>query len=428
MRAPATRAARVVHTGSICDSSTVAPKTARIAAHASTGFASSFSTWCRNSRRPGLVTLPAMRARTKRSSIVGGVGGGAGGGAAGRASRRGGRFRAFIVRTSLGPRARRPSVRVPASVAWRATTASRKAARTPRASSARNPAAVVPPGDVTAARSASGPSSPWARSIAEPKSVCSTSCAAIGGAGRRGRPLPSAPRRRASRRPGPSRRARSRRRVAARRRGRRRRPSGAARRRARGGLRSRSHPARSPRRPVRRGRGCSAWPARRAGPARSLRGRDRHAGGDRKDERVPRERVEGRFERRGDVVGLHRDDDDVRIGDRPGRARDDPDLREPGLEVAPAIGVDLRHGEGIGIVATVEQPADERAAHLAATEHRDARHHKEGNARRIRARARGTLRNASHFPERSGPSCTSGPAAASPYHPRRRNTRQLQTF
>jgi len=54
-------------------------------------------------------------------------------------------------------------------------TASSIAARSRADSSSRSPAAVVPPGDVTAARNAAGPSSLWASNVAEPSSVCSTS-------------------------------------------------------------------------------------------------------------------------------------------------------------------------------------------------------------------------------------------------------------
>ena len=50
-------------------------------------------------------------------------------------------------------------------------TASRKAARTPARSNSRNPAAVVPPGEVTAARKASGPSEDPDTMRAAPSSV-----------------------------------------------------------------------------------------------------------------------------------------------------------------------------------------------------------------------------------------------------------------
>ena len=56
------------------------------------------------------------------------------------------------------------------------STASRNAARTPCDSSTASPAAVVPPGDVTAARNDSGDSSPSASSVAAPSSVWRTSC------------------------------------------------------------------------------------------------------------------------------------------------------------------------------------------------------------------------------------------------------------
>src|SRR5262249_48036124 len=53
-------------------------------------------------------------------------------------------------------------------------------ARTPACSSARNPAAVVPPGEVTAARNASGPSGDSASNRADPSSVWVASVAAVG--------------------------------------------------------------------------------------------------------------------------------------------------------------------------------------------------------------------------------------------------------
>ena len=64
----------------------------------------------------------------------------------------------------------RPSSRLRAVAAW---TASISAARTARSSSTRTPAAVVPPGDVTIARSPAG-SPRSASSAAEPTSNCAT--------------------------------------------------------------------------------------------------------------------------------------------------------------------------------------------------------------------------------------------------------------
>src|SRR5690606_21395206 len=61
-----------------------------------------------------------------------------------------------------------------------AATASMSAARTARSSSTRTPAAVVPPGEVTAARSASGPCSPSASSRAAPRIVWRTRASAVG--------------------------------------------------------------------------------------------------------------------------------------------------------------------------------------------------------------------------------------------------------
>ncbi len=66
-----------------------------------------------------------------------------------------------------------------------AVTASRKALRTAWFSRIRRPAAVVPPGDVTAARSPSGVSPDSASSRAEPMSVWITRTVAV----LRGRPL-----------------------------------------------------------------------------------------------------------------------------------------------------------------------------------------------------------------------------------------------
>ena len=77
----------------------------------------------------------------------------------GRAARR--RRAAGSTDSSLRGRrlaGRRVTRRARPSDAVAAATASRNAARRPAASSSRSPAAVVPPGDVTAARSASGPS------------------------------------------------------------------------------------------------------------------------------------------------------------------------------------------------------------------------------------------------------------------------------
>ena len=53
-----------------------------------------------------------------------------------------------------------------------AATASMKAERTARDSSARMPAAVVPAGDVTIARKAPGSSPVSAKSLADPSMVC----------------------------------------------------------------------------------------------------------------------------------------------------------------------------------------------------------------------------------------------------------------
>jgi hypothetical protein len=76
-----------------------------------------------------------------------------------------------------------------------AVTASKNAARTPRRSSSRSPAAVVPPGEVTAARSPVGVAPPCTNSRADPSSVWKAASRLRPAAGRRARrPRPSLPR------------------------------------------------------------------------------------------------------------------------------------------------------------------------------------------------------------------------------------------
>ena len=78
-----------------------------------------------------------------------------------------------------------------------------------------------------------------------------------------------------------------------------------------------------------------------------------HPRGERHDERVGGQRLLARRQRVGDVVGLDRHDDDRRVGDRPRRARHDPHVGEPLLEDAAPLRVDLRDRDG----ASGSQPA-----------------------------------------------------------------------
>ena len=98
-------------------------------------------------------------------------------------------------------RRRCPSSRLRAVAA---ATASRRAARTPCCSRTRSPAAVVPPGEVTAARSASAPSSDVGQQGggAEQR-LDAERLADVAGQARRARRPRSAPRPRGTRRPGP---------------------------------------------------------------------------------------------------------------------------------------------------------------------------------------------------------------------------------
>ena len=97
------------------------------------------------------------------------------------------------------------------------------------------------------------------------------------------------------------------------------------------------------------------------------------------------------FERLGDVLRLQRDDDDVRVGHGPGRARDHPDARVVVLEDVAPVGIDLGDGDRVGLEVGVEQPGDEGFAHAPTTEQRDADHASEGTGAR-RATGIATLR------------------------------------
>ena len=254
-----------------------------------------------------------------------------------------------------------------------ALTASRIAARRPCASSSRSPAAVVPPGDVTAARSASGPDGSWASSVAEPSRVWTTSLLATSretdehagfdhrlgdeedvrrtGAGQAGDRVEH---RFGDAHDDPDGSEQALREIEMLGAG-----VAAARDRRRAEADERRACSASPARPADRARAASrvaiVTPA--AIDSTSVSGAERGQRG---------------LERRCDVARLHRDDDDVGVGHRPRRARHDTHLRELLLERDPPLAVDLRDRQRVGFPAAVEQAADEGRAHLSATEQRDA--------------------------------------------------------
>ena len=113
------------------------------------------------------------------------------------------------------------------------------------------------------------------------------------------------------------------------------------------------------------------------------------------------------LERVGSVTGLHRDHDDVGVGDGPRRAGRDAHAGEPLFEHAAAVRVDLGDRELVDVPRSIEQPADECFAHATATEEGKGGHGSEANAPE-RERARGTIGTVPYFPERDASSCTSG--------------------
>ena len=147
----------------------------------------------------------------------------------------------------------------------------------------------------------------------------------------------------------------------------------------------------------------------------------RDAGRDRQHERLLGQRVGARLERRDDVAGLHRHDEDVGVGGRPGRARHDAHAGEAILEDPAAFGVDLGDRERVGLPAgRRRRPDGERFAHAAPAE--------EAHVHRVRLTvaltrsastervisARRTRRRTRRGPEeRSGRSRTSPNGAAS---------------
>jgi hypothetical protein len=97
-------------------------------------------------------------------------------------------------------------------------------------------------------------------------------------------------------------------------------------------------------------------------------GRQRDPGRDRQDERVGLQRGEALLEGCGDVTRLHRHDHDVRFGHRPSRTRGHAYTGEPLLEQAASLGIDLGHGQRVGVPPRLEQAAEQRLAHAAAAE------------------------------------------------------------
>ena len=129
----------------------------------------------------------------------------------------------------------------------------------------------------------------------------------------------------------------------------------------------------------------------------------RDAGRDREDERACSPSDGAHASSAGPTsLRLHRDDHDVGVGDGPRRARHDPDRREARLEHPATVAVDLGDRERVGLAAGVEQPGEERLAHAAATEQRDA-----GHAARVPvapcANATGAVDGASAAANASGP-------------------------
>ena len=251
-----------------------------------------------------------------------------------------------------------------------------------RASSARRPAAVVPPGDVTAARSASG----VVLALGEQRRrteqrLLDEACSRSAGAGRRARRLRSAPRRRASRTPARARQAGDRVELRARRRARRCRPRGGAVRRDRGARSVAVAPgaiADAPR-PTSAGVFGIARTTGRPGAAASSVAIVTPAAIDSTSVSRGKRRERGARASPPTSPGFTATIDDVGVGDRPRRARHDAHLRELRFELAAAVGIDLRDRDVVGVVTAVEQAADERRAHLPATEQRDASHRREGN-------------------------------------------------
>ena len=323
-----------------------------------------------------------------------------------------------------------------------AATASRT--RPDRAHLGASPAAVVPPGDVTAARSASGPRRS-ARAASPNRAVsASTSRAATG----RGRPTST-----------PASMSASATSITY---------AGPGARQAGDGVElrlvdahddadraeqplgelevlvgRRSRRARSRTRRARRAQACSASPARPAGPARPLRAS--------RSSRRPRSRARARragsagergLERRGDVARLHRDDDDVGVGRPPTRA----------LGTTRTLGncasSSRRRSASISATASRRRRTRRRAGRRRAprpscpppssatqtTSRRGVMPHCKRRRRlddaaatraERRDEARGTIRIASHFPERSGPPAPRAPRLRHRSTPAQRSTRQL---
>ena len=98
---------------------------------------------------------------------------------------------------------------------------------------------------------------------------------------------------------------------------------------------------------------------------------DRDPGRDRQHQRMLRQDRDAGFERARDVAGLHRDHDDVGVGRRPGRARDDAHPGKALFEDPAALGVDLGDRDRVALPTRVEQPLHQGLAHPTATEERE---------------------------------------------------------
>ena len=76
-----------------------------------------------------------------------------------------------------------------------------------------------------------------------------------------------------------------------------------------------------------------------------------------------------------------------------------------------SLGDDLGHGQALGIPPAVDEPPEEGLAHLPAAQQRQCRHRPEGSGFHLSPNASGPeepLETDPHFPERTGPACTSG--------------------
>ena len=242
----------------------------------------------------------------------------------------------------------------------------------PRASSTCSPAAVVPPGDVTAARNESGVSVPSPRSVLAPSRVWRTSAAAVGlgsptstpasiiASARRNTyagPEPERPVTASSCASGTRPRSRPRRAHAL---------PGRARARPRGRPRGDGGRAPTDERP-----GVRQIARDRVSGQRGFDRGDGDSRGDREDQRAIRQCRRRCLQRGRHVAGLHRDHEDLCVGRCPRAARDHPHPREALLEHPPALGVDLGDRDGLGLPPGFHEAGRERLTHSTATQQRE---------------------------------------------------------